>query len=150
MEFSTMLRDLRWLVPTVQVIHIIAVALIIGSALVSNLRIAGVLAADLPPDMVLRRHHPWIWAALALAVLTGAILVAANSDRVIPNPIFRAKMALLAVMVLLTMLLQRIVRHPPPHRRLAGRTGPVTLLAWLSLAIWTAIIIAGHRIAYAV
>ena len=41
-SLSTAIRDMLWVVPTVQSVHIIAIAALLGSAVISDLRLAGV------------------------------------------------------------------------------------------------------------
>lgn len=55
---STSIRDITRIIPTVQSIHILAIAIVVGSALVSDLRLAGVLATDETPATVVRRYLP--------------------------------------------------------------------------------------------
>ncbi|MFV3126860.1 DUF6644 family protein [Niveispirillum sp. KHB5.9] len=134
--FSLTIRTVPWIIPTLLVVHLLAITLIIGSALVGNLRLAGALAGDVELGTVLRRHLPWLWGAFVLALSSGLALAVSRPDRLIANPAFWAKMLLLCVAVLVTLRLQR--------------NRPAKPLAWASLAIWIAAIICGHGIAYAV
>lgn len=136
MEFTTSLA-VPWVIPTLLVIHIIAIAGIIGSALVSNLRLAGVLAGDMEVGAVLRRYRPWLWGALTVSLLTGLIMAFARSDRLIGNPVFGAKVALLLAAIVMTLLAPRL--HP-------STTKP---MAWMSMALWVAVIACGHWVAHA-
>lgn len=135
---SLMVRGTPWVIPMVQVIHLIAIALIIGSALVSNLRLAGILASDVEVGPVLRRHLPWLWAALALSLLTGLIMATGRPDRLIGNPVFAVKLVLLPMAALVTILLPRL--YPK---------GSAKMLALASLSLWIAVIACGHWVAYA-
>ena len=68
---ATTIRDEPWIIPSVQSIHILAIAVVVGSALVSDLRLAGVLATDTLPNVVVRRYLRWMWVALAVLLATG-------------------------------------------------------------------------------
>lgn len=125
---------LPWVIPTLLVIHLIAITFIIGSALVSNLWLAGVLAGDVELGTVLRRYRPWLWAALTVAVLSGLTMAVARPDRLLGNPVFGAKLVLLLAAILMTLLASRL---PKP-------------LAWVSLCLWIAVVVCGHWAAYAV
>ena len=85
---STWIRETAGIIPTTQSIHILAIAVVIGSALVTDLRLAGVLAIDETPQTVVRRYLPWMWAALVVLSATGATLAVAEPNRVLVNPVF--------------------------------------------------------------
>lgn len=133
MELTASLA-LPWVIPTLLVIHIIAIAFILGSSLVSNLRLAGILAGDVEVDAVLRRYRPWLWGALTISLMTGLIMAAARPDRLLGNPVFGAKLILLLAAIVTTTLASRL---PKP-------------LAWVSLCLWVAVVVCGHWVAYAV
>ena len=61
---SSAIRDNFWVVPVVQSINITAIAVVIGSALVTELRIAGVIAPEENICVVAQRYLPWMWRAL--------------------------------------------------------------------------------------
>jgi hypothetical protein len=145
---STGIREVSWIVPAVQSIHIIAIAAVIGAAIVMDLRLAGVLATDETPQTVVRRHLPWMWSGLAVLLLSGLIMAVGEPDRVLMNQIFWIKMALVLTGFVLTLLFRYPILHPEyqaEHARLAVLVKP---MAWASLAIWVTIVFCGRWIAY--
>jgi anaerobic C4-dicarboxylate transporter len=147
---STGIRTTAGLIPTAQSIHIVAIAVVVGSALVTDLRLAGVLATDETPQTVIRRYLPWMWAALAVLVATGTILTVAEPNRVLANSVFWSKMALVVVAFGLTLLFRYPFLHPQfqlEHARWAALAKP---MAWVSLLVWIAVIFCGRWIAYAI
>lgn len=147
---STWIRETAAIIPTVQSIHIITVAVVVGSALVTDLRLAGVLATDETPQTVVRRYLPWMWAAIAVLLATGAILVVGEPNRVLANPVFWTKMVLVLFGFGLTLLFRYPILHPEfrlEHARWAALTKPT---AWVSLLVWIAVIFCGRWIAYAI
>jgi len=146
--YSKALRDAFWVIPTVQSIHIAAIAVVIAAVLVTDLRLAGVLATDESPRTILRRHMPWLWAALAVLLTTGVIMVVAEPNRVFANSIFWTKMALVLVALGMTLLFRYPIMHPEfklEHARWAKLVKP---LAWASMAIWVVVVFCGRWIAY--
>ncbi|WP_417613314.1 DUF6644 family protein [Parasphingorhabdus sp.] len=145
---STELRQITWIIPNIQTVHILAIAVVIGSALLTELRFAGVLAADRPVAGLLRRYLPWMKVALIVLLLTGLILVVAEPARTLGNTIFWTKMALVAGASLVTLKARKsLVQNDgvtegedPPEASKA--------LAWLMILIWCAIIFCGRFIAY--
>jgi hypothetical protein len=149
-SISTGIRDTNGVIATTQSIHIIAIAVVVGSALVTELRLAGVLATDETPQTVVRRYLPWMWTAIAVLLATGLILVVGEPNRVLANPLFWIKMALVALAVCLTLLFRYPIMHAQfslEHARWAALAKP---LAWVSLLVWVAVIFCGRWIAYAI
>ena len=145
---STAIREIAWIIPTVQSVHILSVTVVVGAAIVMDLRLAGVLATDESPRSVVKRHLPWMWTALGLLLATGSILVVAEPYRVMTNQVFWIKMALILVAFFVTLLFRYPVLHPEyqiEHARLARLVKPT---AWASFAIWIVVVFCGRWIAY--
>ncbi|ABM32638.1 hypothetical protein QRO11_08110 [Paracidovorax citrulli] len=147
---STTIRDVLWIVPLVQSIHILAIAVLLGAALVSDLRLAGLLATDEPAGDIVRRYVPWMRNALIVLLATGLIMTIGEPDRVLRNMTFWLKMALVVGAFSLTWL----VRRPLLHRTagVPGAPAPSSAwpLAWLSIALWCTVIFFGRWIAYTI
>ena len=146
--FSTALRDTSWIIPTVQSIHILAIAIVIGSALVSDLRLAGVLANDESPATVVRRYLPWMWTALIVLLLTGILMVTAEPGRTLVNTTFWVKMALVLFAFALTLAFRKPLLDPEFRLEHAHWRAAVKPMAWISLIVWVLVIFCGRWIAY--
>lgn len=146
--FSTLLREITWIIPTVQSIHILAIATVIGSALVSDLRLAGVLATDESPATVVRRYLPWMWVSLVILLITGSLLVFAEPARTIANAVFWTKMALVLTAFAMTMFFRKPLLDPEFRAEHARWWAAAKPAAWISLVVWVAIIFCGRWIAY--
>lgn len=148
-SLSEAIRDQSWIVPGVQAIHICAIAVVLGSALVSELRLAGLIATDEAPAAVVKRYLPWMWGALAVLLLSGLILVWGEPDRSLVNRVFWLKMSLVLTGFVLTVLFRKPLLDPDFGARHALRAGLIKPTAWLSLFIWIAVVCGGRWIAYA-
>ena len=149
-QASLLIQDVAWIVPTVQTVHILAVAMIMSSVAMIDLRIFGMAGGRTTISDTARRYVPWVWGALAVLTITGAILVVGEPDRSITNAVFQLKMLMLIVAVGVTAVFQITVRRnarfwdlEPAH----GRYAKVFALA--TFALWLAIAVAGRWIAYA-
>lgn len=145
---STQIRDVSWLVPAVQSVHILAITVILGSALVLDLRIAGVLATDTSVRTVVQRYLPWTWIALAVLLLTGSIMAIGEPDRVLHNTTFWLKMILVLVGLGVTWLVTQPVLSPKFDVESRWWRFGAKPAAWLSLVLWIVIIFFGRWIAY--
>lgn len=142
---SEAIRNQSWVVPGVQAIHICAIAVVVGSALVSELRLAGLIATDEAPGVVIKRYLPWMWRALAVLLLSGLILVWGEPDRSLLNRVFWLKMS----MVLGGFVVSLLFRKPLLDPERAAHPWLIKPVAWLSLSIWIGVVCGGRWIAYA-
>jgi hypothetical protein len=146
---SHTIQTTGWIIPTLQTIHILGVAVIFSSAILVDLRIWRLLQRDVPLPDVARRFLPAIWPILLILLATGSLLIIGEPRRSLLNVTFYLKMALLALALLLTAALQWSLSSAPDfwerdrRRRIAGR-----LAATTSMLVWCGILFAGRWIAY--
>ena len=62
---SHTIQTAGWIIPTLQTIHILGVAVLFSSAVLVDLRVLRVLQRDVPLPDVARRFLPAIWPILA-------------------------------------------------------------------------------------
>lgn len=141
---SQTIQTVLWIVPTIQSIHILAIAALMGSALMIDARLLGWIDRDEPVGAVARRFLPVIWWMLPLLLVTGAVMIVGEPARSLKNPFFQIKAALIVLAVSHLALF---------HRRLvsAGESvsaGAATAIVLPSALIWLAIIFCGRWIAY--
>jgi hypothetical protein len=146
---SQTIQATNWVVPAVQSIHILAIAVVAASALMIDLRLIGAFGADQPLKDVSSRFLPFVWWPLLILLATGAIMIVGEPPRSLKNPAFQLKMALLVAAVIVTAVIQfRIKRNPAFGDRITGRRGAASTIAVLSMLLWSSIIFAGRWIAY--
>jgi hypothetical protein len=141
------MRNWLWLYPIVEIVHIIGFVVLVGAAVMFDLRLLGVSRA-LPASAMARHHLPWARAALLLVVPTGALMFIAHATEFAGNPAFRVKLILLAAAGLNALLF-----HRGAFRSVAGWESdvavPVTAraAAVASLVLWVGVIAAGRLLA---
>jgi hydrogenase-4 membrane subunit HyfE len=146
---SHVIQTTKWVIPALQTIHILSVAVVFSSAVLVDLRLWRLLNRDWPLSEVARRFLPAIWPVLAVLLITGSLLIIGEPKRSLLNSAFYVKMALLAVAIVLTAGLQWSLSSSPGFwdknggRRIAGQ-----LTATVSLLVWCGILFAGRWIAY--
>jgi hypothetical protein len=146
---STTLQTVAWIIPAVQTVHILAIAIVMSSVVMVDLRLMGLVGGTQSITGVAQRFIPWLWWALAVLLATGLILITAEPRRDLLNPVFQAKMALLMIAIGVTAAFQVQVRRNMSAWDMApeSRAGAwVTAVA--SLLVWTAIVGCGRWIAY--
>jgi len=146
---SLTLQETAWVVPAVQTVHILSVAVVISSSLFIALHLLGWSARDLSAQQVARRFLPVLWWTLPLLLLTGSILIVAEPARSLQNPAFYWKMGLLITASTLTLVYQVPLRRRADFwQRSRLRVAATKLLAFTTLSLWAAVILAGRFIAY--
>jgi hypothetical protein len=147
---SHTIQTTGWIIPALQTIHILSVAVVFSSAILVDLRIWRLLQRDVPLPEVTRRFLPAIWPVLLILLITGSLLIVGEPRRSLLNSTFYLKMALLAVAIMLTAGLQRSIISSSPNfwdkdgrRRMAGQ-----FAATVSILVWCGILFAGRWIAY--
>lgn len=149
-SLSQLIQNTSWVIPGVQCIHILSIAVVMSSAVMLLLRVLGVVMRDQPTAQVAQRFLPWIWYPLIVLLVTGVILIIGEPGRSLINSVFQLKMALLLAAMACTLTLQRPLRtnamfwESTAGARLGGK-----LIAVVSLGLWSGIIFAGRWIAYA-
>lgn len=147
--FSMLLQNITWIIPMTQSVHIVCIAIVIGSAAMIDLRILGVSGRSQSVSGMSNRLLPWIWVSLIILLATGAILAIAEPIRSLENPAFQAKMLMLGCAAFLTLYFQRALSTDhafwelTPTRRVTAKMAAV-----VSLVLWIGIIFAGRWIAY--
>ena len=146
---SHIIQTTKWVIPALQTIHILSVAVVFSSAVLVDLRLWRLLNRDVPLPEMARRFLPTIWPVLLVLLITGSLLIIGEPKRSLLNSAFYLKMALLAVAIVLTAWLQWSLSSSPNFwdkdrvRRMAGQ-----LAATLSILVWCGILFAGRWIAY--
>ena len=140
-RLSVTIQSVSWIVPTVQTIHILCVAIIVTYSAMLDLRLMGIAGKGRSIARMTRDAMPWIWNALKVLATTGTILIIAEPARELTNAAFWLKMSLLVAGIALTILVQRGVGKSEDYweasasrRRMAGVVATVSILVWISVA----------------
>jgi hypothetical protein len=146
---SQTIQTVEWIIPAVQTVHILAVALVIASIVMVDMRLFGVGGAGETVSAVSQRYLPVVWWTLPVLLATGATLIVAEPARAIENPVFILKMGLLVSAIGVTLASQLPLRRDAEYwGHSAGRRRAARAIAALSIPLWIAIIFAGRWIAY--
>ena len=138
-----------WTIPAIQSVHIVGIALVMGSVLMIDLRILGWTWADQTLQQTTRRFGPWLTGSLWLLLATGILMVIGEPVRELVTFSFWLKMALVAVGALVAIVFQRTLRRHEQQweERLVHRSS-IKALAVGTFLIWMCIIVLGRLIAY--
>lgn len=151
---STSMRNFfqEWFywIPILQTIHIIAIAVTFGSALMMNARILGLVGTHRTLPQTVQRYSKTIWIGLVVLIISGLCLVISEPIRDLVNPFFWLKMILVVAVIVLNAGFNAAVKRKmaswdaPNTARAAVRLGAVGMIL-----VWCAIMAGGRLIAYA-
>jgi uncharacterized membrane protein SirB2 len=146
---SQAIQSTEWIIPATQTVHIVAVAAVVTSALMIDLRLFGVRWQDQAVAAVTRRFVPFIWWSLPVLLATGAVLIVAEPARALQNPVFWLKMGLLLAAICITLACEVPMRKEARFWEVSpARRRGAQALAAISLPFWVGIVFAGRWIAY--
>jgi len=138
-------RDISWIVPSVQTIHILAVSVVVASSLILSLRLLSVTGTDWSPMQWTLRLRPWLWSALVVLLLTGIVMILGEPERTVANRTFQVKMLALIVAIGLALALFSRIRRLGPGQNPGGLD---RVLGVALILVWAFIVLAGRWIAY--
>ena len=143
---SLKIQTIMWIIPAVQTVHILCVALVMSSMAMLDLRLMRLAGLRQTVSATVVRFVPWVWGVVPVLLATGTILIIGEPSRELLNPYFRAKMAMLATVLVITLIVQRKNKHDAGYWEMRTWAAKVTGLA--SLLLWVGIVSAGRWIAY--
>jgi hypothetical protein len=147
---SAVVQKTLWLIPLMQTIHIICVALVFTSVVMIEFRILGYTKSGTVAETA-DRFVPWIFACVAVMAVTGSVLIVGEPTRSLPSFEFQMKMLFLAIALAFTIVFVRSVhRHADAWEDNSGARTAHSALAVVALGAWCAVVIWGRWIAYTV
>jgi len=137
-----------WAIPAIQTVHIVGIALVMGSVLMIDLRILGLAWTEQTLHQTTRRFGPWLTGSLWLLLATGLLMVVGEPVRELVSFSFWLKMALVAIGAVVAVAFQRALRrHEQRWEHKAGEPS-IKLLAIVTFFVWIGVIFLGRLIAY--
>lgn len=134
-----------WAFTTVQVIHVVAISLVISTIAMVDVRLLGLASTKRPFVELARGILPFTWAAFIVAVAAGSLLFISRATDYYVNPIFLIKMFLIVVAGINMLIFEfgtlrgvaewNLKPIPPLPARLAGG---------ISLGCWVLVVVFGR------
>jgi hypothetical protein len=140
-----MLREIRWLVPTIEAIHAMGFAVLGGAVLVVNLRLLGVGLRQQPVAQVARDTERWLLISLSVIVPSGIVLFMTEAIKCYFYLAFWVKMTAFFLALVFTFTVHRSIAMAD-ERQVSPRASKV--VAWVSLSLWSGVGIAGRLIGF--
>jgi hypothetical protein len=142
---GTAVRDHVLAFPIIETFHLLALAVLLGTVLIVNLRAFGLGARRSSYSQIASELEPWMLVSLAVLIVSGIPMAMSEPMKCYESWSFPIKMILLMVAVLWHFTIQR--RWTTPD---AVRLTPIKskMAACLSILLWMGIGVAGKGIPY--
>jgi len=146
---SAVMRESRWAFPTTLSVHLLGLVLLVGMRLAIDLRLTGWAFGGVPASQLVDRAAPWSVVGAIVTMASGMALYTADSARMGANPAFQLKLIALAL-ALANVWFFHVVLARGRRDWDTAVTPPraVQASAWVSLALWTVVVIAGRFVAF--
>jgi hypothetical protein len=129
----------------VEAVHLMALAVLGGSVLASDLRLMGVMLRDVPSRVVVDNAHKWFKLALIVLLVTGFFMLAGVATKCYHNFYYWVKMTALAIGIVFAFA----VRWPllkKDHSQISPLT--LKLVGAASISVWFIVAASGRWIGF--
>jgi len=138
-----------WAIPTIQSIHIVGIAMVMGSVFMIDLRILGWAGKDMTLRQTTERFGPWLTTSLWLLLVTGVLMVVGEPVRELVTFSFWLKMALVAIGAAAALIFQGALRrHDEQWGDMLAHRASIKTMSVVTFLIWAFVIVLGRLIAY--
>lgn len=138
----------EWLFPIVETLHVMALALVVGSIAMMDLRLLGIASRSSAVSRLSNEVLPWTWTAWTAAAVFGTLMFMAKAETYWGNLQFRLKFACMALAALNMLIFhfgvnREVARwdegEPPMSAKIAGA---------LSLLLWIGVVFFGRWVGF--
>jgi hypothetical protein len=144
-SLAVYIHQTAWAFTTIELVHVVAISLVIGTIAIVDLRLLGLASTNRPFTELARQVLPCTWVAFAFAVVAGSLLFISQATAYFASTMFRIKM-LIIVMAGINMLIFELITvrgvqkwdlEPIPAL-------PARLAGGISLACWVLVVVFGR------
>lgn len=142
-SFIAVVNGTSWTAAALEIVHYFSMFILVGSMVIVDLRVLGLVARPLDAAQLADRLFPWIWISLALNFLSGFLMFAGSAIAYYRNDIFYDKVAVVLLAVVASIVVQQKVSK---WDQLPAMPVLAKLMAVVSIGLWVGAIIAGVEV----
>lgn len=140
---ATWLKETTWVFAIVETIHIMVLAVLLGTIFLLDMRLLGFAMKRRSVSKLARDFAPWTVVSVILMVITGLMLFMSEAVKLSASAPFFFKM----VFLLMAVTTQLAVHHRVSADAFESSAG-VKVIACFSLLFWFGVAVAGRAIAF--
>lgn len=134
--------------PLLEVIHVIAITLVVGTVGLVDLRLVGAIGPGISPARLMRTLLPWTWGMFVVAAISGGLLFASSAERYWEIGWFRAKFILMALAGLNMLVFHFTTGRHIPDDRDAVMPGAAKIAGFASILLWIGVVTCGRWVGF--
>lgn len=139
------IRDSKYAIPIIQTFHLAGITTILGTTVVTNLRLLNLGYREIPLDVIVSQLRRWFKLGLITTMSSGFIVFVVDPVRYVQNTSFIVKMCILALAITYQFtIFRRVLRANPVPALSMGNMVPSAI----SLLLWFGVGWAGRAIAF--
>ena len=146
---AVFIHKTAWAFTSIELIHVFAIAMVVGTIVIVDLRLLGFGRTKRPFTELSRQVLPYTWAAFVVAVIAGSFLFISQAVAYFGNPVFWIKMFLIVLAGINMLIFELITARgaqkwdldptPPLPARLAGG---------ISITCWVLVVTFGRWVSF--
>jgi uncharacterized membrane protein len=138
-----LINGTAWSAAATEIVHYFSMFILVGSMVIVDLRVLGLVAQKQDASQLADRLFPWIWASLALNFLSGFVMFAGSATAYYRNDIFYDKLGIVLLAIIANIVVQQKVRA---WNQLPAMPAWAKLVAVVSIGLWIGAIVAGVEV----
>ena len=142
-SFIAAINGTSWTAAALEIVHYFSMFVLVGSMVIVDLRVLGLVARRQDATQLADRLFPWIWTSLALNFLSGFLMFAGSAASYYRNDIFYDKIIVILLAIIANIIVQQKVRK---WDQLPAMPAWAKLFAVVSIGLWIGAIIAGVEV----
>jgi hypothetical protein len=147
-SWSLAIRQSTWLYPALEIVHIIGIVLLVGSAFLFDIRMLG-FSKNIPISALERHLLTWSMRAVILVIPSGILLFITNATVLGYNPVFYTKLIVIFIAAINAWIFHKVILKTVPAWN-TGVPAPASakITALVSIIAWITVIACGRLLAY--
>ena len=141
--FIDFVNGTAWTAAALEIVHYFSMFVLVGSVVIVDLRVLGLLGRRESTAQLADRLLPWIWYSLAWNALSGFFMFAGSATAYYRNDVFYDKVGVVALAIIATVIVQFEVRKWGKSSAMPARA---RWMAFISIVLWVGAIIAGVEV----
>ena len=141
--FIAIINGTAWTAAAIEIIHYFSMFILVGSMVIVDLRVLGLVARRQEAAELAGQLFPWIWISLALNFLSGFLMFAGSAIAYYRNGVFYDKIAIIVLAIAMNIFVQQKVRK---WDQLPAIPAWAKWIAVVSICLWIGAIVAGVEV----
>jgi uncharacterized membrane protein len=142
-SFIVAINGTSWTAAALEIVHYFSMFILVGSMVVVDLRVLGLVGRRQDATELAGRLFPWIWISFALNFLSGFLMFAGSATSYYRNDVFYDKVVVIVLAIVTNIIVQQRVSG---WNRLPAMPASAKVLAAVSIVLWIGAIVAGVEV----